>query len=147
MYCRRIVILFSSRTQGRQVSSREQDFEFCDEGSVIYGVETDEVQTLVFGSESIDVKIVGITKGEISRTVYFHRLDLADIVGLDATAVLIDLPDGVPIDGELGDVSLVVIEKQNLVSSFEAILEQQQGFLGAIMFLEFSSLWWYLSRP
>ena len=81
------------------------------------------------------MKIVGITKGEISRTVYFHRLDLADIVGLDSTAVLIDLPDGVSVDGELGDVSLVVIEKENLVSSFEAILEQQQGFLGAIMFL------------
>ena len=123
--------------EGRLPEQGRQDFEvLIDEGlSYFLGWETDEIQTLVFGSESIDVKIVGITKGEISRTVYFHRLDLADIVGLDATAVLIDLPDGVPIDGELGDVSLVVIEKQNLVSSFEAILEQQQGFLGAIMFL------------
>ena len=123
--------------EGRLPEQGRQDFEvLIDEGlSYFLGWETDEIQTLVFGSESIDVKIVGITKGEISRTVYFHRLDLADIVGLDATAILIDLPDGVPIDGELGDVSLVVIEKQNLVSSFEAILEQQQGFLGAIMFL------------
>ncbi len=123
--------------EGRFPERGEQDVEvLIDEGlNYFLGWDVDEIQTLVFGSESIDVKIVGITKGEISRTVYFHRLDLADIVGLDSTAVLIDLPDGVSVDGELGDVSLVVIEKENLVSSFEAILEQQQGFLGAIMFL------------
>ena len=33
------------------------------------------------------VEIVGITQGEMSRTVYFNRPDLAKIVGLEATAV------------------------------------------------------------
>ena len=99
------------------------------------GWETGEVQTLMFGSTSASVEIVGITQGEMSRTVYFHRSDLAKIVGVEATAVLIDLPEGVGADSDLGDISLVVIEKEDLISSYESILEQQQGFLGSILFL------------
>ena len=62
--------------EGRFPERGEQDVEvLIDEGlNYFLGWEIDEIQTLVFGSESIDVKIVGITKGEISRTVYFHRL-------------------------------------------------------------------------
>ena len=89
----------------------------------------------MFGSTPATVEIVGITQGEMSRTVYFHRSDLAKIVGVEATAVLIDLPEGVSADSDLGNVSLVIIEKQDLISSYESILEQQQGFLGSILFL------------
>tara|TARA_B100000287_G_scaffold1092_2_gene1092 strand:- start:4966 stop:7398 length:2433 start_codon:yes stop_codon:yes gene_type:complete len=96
---------------------------------------TGDFQTLVLGSTSIEVEIVGITQGEMSRTAYLHRSDLAEVVGFESSAVLIDLPEGVVADADLGDVSLVVIEKDDLVSSYEAILEQQQGFLGAILFL------------
>ena len=71
----------------------------------------------------------------MSRTVYFHRSDLAKIVGIEATSVLIDLPDGAVPDSDLGNASLVVIEKEDLVSSYESVLEQQQGFLGSILFL------------
>ena len=99
------------------------------------GWETGEIQTLVFGSTSAPVEIVGITQGEMSRTVYFHRSDLAKIVGVEATAVLIDLPEGAVADSDLGNVSLVVIEKEELISSYESVLEQQQGFLGSILFL------------
>ena len=107
-----------------------------DEGLTHFlGWSTGETRTLVFGSTPTSVEIVGITQGEISRTVYFHRSDLAEIVGIEATAVLIDLPEGEIADSELGDVSLVVIEKGDMVSSYESILEQQQGFLGAILFL------------
>ena len=107
-----------------------------DEGLTHFlGWDTGETRTIVFGSTPTSVEIVGITQGEISRTVYFHRSDLAEIVGIEATAVLIDLPEGEIADSELGDVSLVVIEKGDMVSSYESILEQQQGFLGAILFL------------
>tara|TARA_B100000287_G_scaffold82600_1_gene75271 strand:- start:5270 stop:7726 length:2457 start_codon:yes stop_codon:yes gene_type:complete len=91
--------------------------------------------TLVFGSSSAEVEVVGITQGEISRTAYLHRSDLAQVVGIDATAVLIDLPEGQSVDSGLGDVSLGVVEKEDLISSYESILEQQQSFLGAILFL------------
>ena len=107
-----------------------------DEGLTHFlGWGTGETRTLVFGSTPTSVEIVGITQGEISRTVYFHRSDLSEIVGIEATAVLIDLPEGEVADSELGDVSLVVFEKGDMVSSYESILEQQQGFLGAILFL------------
>ena len=91
--------------------------------------------TLVFGSSSAEVEVVGITQGDISRTAYLHRSDLAQIVGIEATAVLIDLPEGQSVDSGLGDVSLGVVEKEDLISSYESILEQQQSFLGAILFL------------
>ena len=107
-----------------------------DEGLTHFlGWDTGETRTLVFGSTPTSVDIVGITQGEMSRTVYFHRSDLAEIVGIEATAVLIDLPEGEVADSDLGDVSLVVIEKGDMVSSYESIMEQQQGFLGAILFL------------
>ena len=73
------------------------------------GWETGEIQTLMFGSTPAPVEIVGITQGEMARTVYFHRSDLANIVGVEATAVLIDLPEGEVADSDLGNVSLVVI--------------------------------------
>ena len=107
-----------------------------DEGITHFlGWDVGDLQTLLFGSEPKTVEIVGITKGEISRTVYLHRSDLADVVGLQATSVLIDLPDGVQLDSELGEISLGVVAKEDVISSYEIILEQQQGFLGAILFL------------
>ena len=57
----------------------------------------------------------------MSRTVYFNRPDLAKIVGLEATAVLIDLPEGEVADSDLGNISLLVIEKEDLISSYESI--------------------------
>ena len=107
-----------------------------DEGTHHFlGWDAGQIHTLVFGTTSQSVEIVGITQGEISRTVYFHRSDLAGIVGTEATSILIDLPEGITADSDLGANSLAVIDKQDLVSSYEKIMEQQQGFLGAILFL------------
>ena len=89
------------------------------------GWDIGDFQTILFGSESKTVEIVGITKGEISRTVYLHRSDLADVIGIQATSVLIDLPDGAELDSELGEVSLGVVAKEDVISSYESILEQQ----------------------
>ena len=99
------------------------------------GWETGDRQSLVFGSSSIEVEIVGITQGEIARTAYLHRSDLAKVVGVEVTAVLIDLPEGQTIDSDLGNASIGVVEKDDLIQSYESITEQQQSFLGAIMFL------------
>ena len=54
--------------------------------------------TIAFGTMTEQVEIVGITKGELFRTVYFHRSDLAESVGLNVTSVLIDLPEGATFD-------------------------------------------------
>ena len=107
-----------------------------DEGLRFFlGWDVGQTQTVMFGSSTVQIEITGITQGEISRTVYFHRTDLAQAVGIEATSVLIALPDGVEIDNELGEMSLGVTHKDDLIASFESILEQQQVFMGAILAL------------
>ena len=99
------------------------------------GWEVGDTRTLVFGSELKSVEIVGITQGEIDRKVYFHRSDLAEVIGIEATSVLIDLPDGAELDSRLGEASVGVIAKEDIISSYETIIEQQQSFFGGILFL------------
>jgi hypothetical protein len=70
-----------------------------------------QTQTIMFGSTSLDIEITGITQGEVSRTIYFHRQDLVPVVGIEATSVLLDLPEGVKVDNELGEISLGVTQK------------------------------------
>ena len=107
-----------------------------DEGLRFFlGWDVGQTQTVMFGSSTVQIEITGITQGEISRTVYFHRTDLAQAVGIEATSVLIALPDGVEIDNELGEMSLGVTHKDDLIASFESILEQQQVFMGSILAL------------
>ncbi len=94
-----------------------------------------QTQTVMFGSSAKQVEITGITQGEISRTIYFHREDLAQVIGIEATSILIDLPEGVEVDSELGDISLGITQKEDLIRTFESLLEQQQAAFGAILFL------------
>ena len=93
-----------------------------------------EVQSISFGSQNVEIKIVGITDGEISRTVYFHRSDLAEIVGFEATSVLLNIPEGVSSEG-LGEVSVGIVEKQDILDAFTDLMEKQQEFFIAIQFL------------
>ena len=53
------------------------------------GWEVGEVQAIRFGSQLVEFKITGITEGEIARTVYFNRADLASEVDLETTSVFL----------------------------------------------------------
>lgn len=94
-----------------------------------------QTQTIMFGSTSLDIEITGITQGEVSRTVYFHRQDLVPVVGIEATSVLLDLPEGVEVDNELGEISLGVTQKEDLIKTFESLLKQQQAIYNSILAL------------
>lgn len=94
-----------------------------------------DTQTILFGSQAVDIKVVGITEGEISRTVYFHRVDLAEKVGVEANSVLLAIPDGFETNGALGEMSIGIIEKQDMIESMSALMENQQGFFVAIQML------------
>ena len=94
-----------------------------------------QTQTIMFGSTSLDIEITGITQGELTRTVYFHRQDLVPVVGIEATSVLLDLPEGVEVDNELGEISLGVTQKEDLIKTFESMLEQQQAVFNSILAL------------
>ena len=92
-------------------------------------------RTLKLGTMEIDVKLVGTTRGEISRTIYFHRTFLEDDIGIEATSVYLKLETGDSVAGDLADVSQGLTEKQNLLSGIEKLLEQQSQFLGVFIFL------------
>ncbi len=94
--------------------------------------EIGEIHTIVFGTKSVDVKITGFTRGEISRTVYFHREDLADIIGLEATVVMLQLPEGVETDDELAANTLGITMREDTLDAFETLMDQQQGIFLAI---------------
>ena len=106
-----------------------------DEGTMKFlGWEVGETHTLVFGTKSSDVEISGTTF-EMARTVYFHRNDLSQITGIEATSILLSLPEQVEVDGHLAALSVGITERQVLIASFDALKEFQQGFFNAIMAL------------
>ena len=91
-------------------------------------------QVLLNGDEH-DVEIVGSSRGEMARTMYFLRSDLSDIVGVNATSVYLDLPDGVEVDNELGELSAGLVGRQTLLDGIESILEQQTQIFQSMMYL------------
>jgi putative ABC transport system permease protein len=105
-----------------------------DEGTVMFlEWEVGQTQTVMFGPFSLDVEIAGVTRGELSRTVYFHRSDLSDAIGLEATTVLLNLPEGVELDEQIGEMSIGITQKQDMLDSFDSLLEKQQGIFNAIL--------------
>ena len=105
-----------------------------DEGTMLFlEWEVGQKQTVMFGPFSLEVEISGVTSGEISRTIYFYRSDLSDAIGLEATSVLLTLPEGIELDDEIGEMSVGITQRQDLIDSFESLLEQQQGIYNAIL--------------
>ncbi|MBO57544.1 MAG: hypothetical protein CMA77_00900 [Euryarchaeota archaeon] len=96
------------------------------------GWDIGDTQSIVFGTKTVEVKITGFTIGEISRTVYFHRADLAEVIGLEATVVMLQLPEGVEPDGQLAQSSLGITEREDTLISFEKLMEEQEGIYLAI---------------
>ena len=99
------------------------------------GWEVGEVQAIRFGSQLVEFKITGITEGEITRTVYFNRADLASEVDLEATSVFLTYPEEFNRTNELGDMSIGIIDKQQTIDAMESLMEQQQVFFISIQFL------------
>jgi putative ABC transport system permease protein len=105
-----------------------------DEGTMMFlEWEVGQTQTVMFGPFSLDVEITGVTRGETTRTVYFHRSDLSDAIGLEATTVLLSLPEGVELDEQIGEMSIGITQKQDMLDSFDSLFEKQQGIYNAIL--------------
>ena len=78
-----------------------------DEGTMLFlEWEVGQIQTIMFGTFSLEVEITGVTRGEVTRTIYLHRSDLSGAIGLEATSVLLSLPDDVELDDEIGEMSI-----------------------------------------
>ena len=108
----------------------------ADEGTAaLLDWKLNEKRFLKLGTIEVEVELIGTTRGEISRTIYFHRIFLENDVGIDATSVYLKLEDGDSADGDLADVSQGLTEKENLVSGTKQLLEQQSQFIGVFIFL------------
>ena len=106
-----------------------------DEGtSVFLEWNTGDRVTIMIGNTANLVEISGVTKGEISRTIYFHRAELSEMTGLTSTSIMIQVPDGTSTNG-LSDVSINYNLKKDSIKTFESLLEQQQQFIQSIQFL------------
>ncbi len=104
-----------------------------DEGtSVFLDWEVGNQEIIMLGSTPLKIEISGITKGEMQRTIYFHRADLSQIVNLNATSVLLSFPEEAAISSDLEELSIGISSTEDMKKSMDTLMEQQQGILFAM---------------
>ena len=107
-----------------------------DEGSMTFlGWSVGEKHTVSLNGAEHDVSVVGVTRGELVRTMFFLRTDLGDALGVNATSMYLALPDGVEVDASLAEVSMGVVERQTLINGMNSLIEQQTQIFQAMMYL------------
>ncbi|MFL2957652.1 MAG: FtsX-like permease family protein [Candidatus Thalassarchaeaceae archaeon] len=107
-----------------------------DEGSMEF-LEWDvgEKHTVKINGAPQDIEIVGISTAELARTMYFLREDLSDIVGVNATSIYLQLPEGARVDSNLGEISTGIVERQTLLDGINDLLDQQTTIFQSMMYL------------
>jgi putative ABC transport system permease protein len=107
-----------------------------DEGAMAFlSWEVGQTHTVNINGAPIDVKVVGETRGELARTMYFLRSDLSQIAGINATSVYLDLPEGGSVDTALGEVSAGIVQRQALLDGIKNLIGQQTQIFDAMMYL------------
>ena len=67
--------------------------------------------------------------------MYFLRGDLSEILGVNATSMYLELPEGVEVDSALGEVSTGVVKRQTLLDGINSLLDQQTQIFQTMMYL------------
>jgi len=107
-----------------------------DEGAMVFlGWSVGERHVVSLNGAEHEVDVVGMTRGELARTMYFLRTDLGEALGVDATSVYLALPEGVEVNTELAEISMGVVERQTLINGMNTLLDQQTQFFQAMMYL------------
>jgi putative ABC transport system permease protein len=107
-----------------------------DEGSMSFlDWQVGETRTVNINGAEQDVEIIGTSAAELARTMYFVRDDLSDILGVNATSIYLDLPEGVDVDSALGEASTGIIERQTLLNGINSLLDQQTQIFQTMMYL------------
>ena len=105
-----------------------------DEGSLeMAGWAIGETRTIDVAGTAMEIEITGSVRGEIARTMFFLQPDLSSIIGLEATAVYLQLPDGVEADESLANISATIQDRQILLEGINSLLDQQTQILSTIM--------------
>ena len=120
----------------RPQSSSGPSEVMMDEGSMVFlGWSVGEQHTVLLNGAEHDITVVGITRGELVRTMYFLRADLGEALGVEATSMYLTLPEGVAVDASLAEISMGVIERQTLIDGMNSLIEQQTQIFQAMMYL------------
>ena len=139
-----IVGLDSFQSGMRPISVIEGDFPntngvlpevIMDEGSMGFlGWSVGEQQTVGINGVQQDVEIVGVSSSELARTMYFLRGDLSEILGVNATSIYLQLPEGVEVNSDLGKASTGIVERQTLLDGINSLLDQQTQIFQGMMY-------------
>ena len=120
----------------RPQSSSGPSEVMMDEGSMVFlGWSVGEQHTVLLNGAEHDITVVGTTRGELVRTMYFLRADLGEVLGVEATSMYLTLPEGVAVDASLAEISMGVIERQTLIDGMNTLIEQQTQIFQAMMYL------------
>ena len=107
-----------------------------DEGAMVFlGWNVGENHIIQVNGAEQEIEVVGVTRGELARTVYFLRADLSDALGVNATSMYLTLPEGVEVDTTLAELSMGVVERQTLIDGMNSLLDQQTQIFQAMMYL------------
>ncbi|MED6319346.1 MAG: FtsX-like permease family protein [Candidatus Thermoplasmatota archaeon] len=107
-----------------------------DEGAMVFlGWNVGENHIIQVNGAEQEIEVVGVTRGELARTVYFLRADLSDALGVNATSMYLTLPEGVEVDTTLAEISMGVVERQTLIDGMNSLLDQQTQIFQAMMYL------------
>lgn len=107
-----------------------------DEGAVTFlDWQLGQHHTVMVNGAEQEVELVGITRGELARTMYFLRADLSQSLGVNATSVYLELPEGVTVDESLAEVSMGLVERQTLIDGMNSLIDQQTQIFQAMMYL------------
>ena len=107
-----------------------------DEGSMTFlGWSVGDQHTVNLNGADTEVEVTATSTAELARTMYFLREDLSGILGVNATSIYLDLPEGVEVDSALGEASMGIVERQTLLNGINSLLDQQTQIFQTMMYL------------
>ena len=118
------------------VHSNNSNQVMMDEGAMTFlDWNMGDTKSVLLNGDNVEVEIVGITRGELVRTMYFLRDDLTKVTGINATSVYLSFPEGVGVDTSLGEISVGIVERNTLLEGVKSLIEKQTDLFQAIMYL------------
>ena len=129
---RKVTVIEGEKPQPQNATSQVM----LDEGAMIFlGWNIGEEHTVLLNGAEHEVTIVGVTRGELARTMYFLREDLGQALGVNVTSMYLALPDGVEVDASLAEISIGVVERQAIINGMKSLIDQQTQIFQAMMYL------------
>ena len=118
------------------VHSNNSNQVMMDEGAMTFlDWNVGDTKSVLLNGDNVEVEIVGITRGELVRTMYFLRDDLTQVTGINATSVYLSFSEGVGVDTSLGEISVGIVERNTLLEGVKSLIEKQTDLFQAIMYL------------